>query len=81
MQSIGRNADFSYSQITDLGNLQRIGRNANFSYSQITDLGNLQRIGGSADINDSTPKNIQSQLKHISFMVRNMDLLITDKPD
>ena len=47
------NADFSNSNITDLGNLQHIGENADFSNSEITDLGNLQHIGGYADFSNS----------------------------
>ena len=42
-----------YSQITDLGNLQKIGGDAYFSKSQITDLGNLQTIGKFADFRNS----------------------------
>lgn len=42
------NAEFGYSQVIDLGNLECIGGNANFEDSQITDLKNLQRIGGDA---------------------------------
>ncbi|MDR2233996.1 MAG: hypothetical protein LBE56_12865 [Tannerella sp.] len=45
---IEEDANFSNSQITSLGNLQRIGGNAYFRNSQVTDLGNLKRIGGDA---------------------------------
>ena len=40
------NADFRYSNVTDLGDLQKIGGNANFRDSNVTTLGKLQSIGG-----------------------------------
>lgn len=46
-------ADFSDSQLTDLGKLQSIGGYADFSDSQLTDLGKLQSIGGYAFFSDS----------------------------
>ena len=48
LQSIGGDADFRYSKVTDLGNLQSIGGDADFRNSKVTDLGNLQYIGGEA---------------------------------
>lgn len=46
LQTICGNADFAYSQVTDLGNLQTIGGDADFSNSKIKDFGNLQIIEG-----------------------------------
>jgi len=44
------NADFSKSQMEDLGNLQSIGGDADFSRkSLVKNLGNLRSIGGNAD--------------------------------
>lgn len=40
------NAYFSYSKVTDLGELQVIGGVAYFGFSNVTDLCKLQRIGG-----------------------------------
>ena len=51
-------ADFRYSKITSLGNLQSIGGFADFRYSQLTSLGNLQSIGGSADFEYSKVTNL-----------------------
>ena len=48
------NADFRYSKVTDLGNLQYIGGNASFGGSKVTDLGNLQYIGGNASFDFSS---------------------------
>ena len=42
-------ANFQYSSVTNLGNLQSIGCDARFELSQVTDLGNLQSIGGDAN--------------------------------
>ena len=49
-------ADFSDSQITELGQLQSIGGDAFFNRSKITDLGQLRRIGGNAYFNFSLKK-------------------------
>jgi len=46
-------ADFSGSQIIDLGDLQSIGGDADFGDSQIQSLGNLQSIGRHAFFRDS----------------------------
>lgn len=46
-------ADFTNSNITDLGKLQFIGGDAYFDNSNLTDLGKLQSIGGYAYFNDS----------------------------
>ena len=46
-------ADFTNSNITDLGKLQFIGGDASFDNSNITDLGKLQSIGGDAYFDDS----------------------------
>ena len=43
------NADFSGSNLVDLGKLKVIGRSANFNNSQITNLGELKSIGGYTD--------------------------------
>ena len=48
------NADFRYSKVTDLGNLQYIGGNAYFGNSKVTNLGNLQYIGGYASFEFSS---------------------------
>ena len=48
------NADFRYSKVTDLGNLQYIGGNASFGNSKVTNLGNLQYIGGYASFEFSS---------------------------
>ncbi len=42
------NADFGYSNVTDLGDLQIIVGNTYFASSKVTNLGNLQSIGGDA---------------------------------
>ena len=42
-------AGFSYSGVTDLGNLRIIGGNAYFNSSKVTDLGELQIIGRDAE--------------------------------
>ena len=46
-------AHFSFSKVTDLGNLQIIGGHAHFVNSEVTTLGNLQNIGGYADFSNS----------------------------
>ena len=46
-------ADFTNSNITDLGKLQFIGGDADFTNSNITDLGKLQSIGGDAYFDNS----------------------------
>ena len=51
------NADFSDSQIKDLGNLESIGGNALFN-SQIKDLGDLRTIGGYAWFYNSQVKDL-----------------------
>ena len=53
VKTINGSADFSNSQITDLGNLEKINGNAYFSNSQITDLGNLRTINGDAYFSNS----------------------------
>ena len=53
VKTINGSADFSNSQITDLGNLETINGNAYFSNSQITDLGNLRTINGDAYFSNS----------------------------
>ena len=53
MQSIGRDADFRYSQVQDLNNLESIGGDADFSDSKVTKIPNLRRIGGTADFSNS----------------------------
>ena len=52
------NADFRYSNVTDLSNLQSIGGNADFYGSKVTDLGNLQSIGGDANFYGSKVTNL-----------------------
>ena len=53
------NADFRYSNVTNLGDLQKIEGNAIFSFSKITNLGKLQSIGGSAYFEDSNITNLE----------------------
>ena len=57
---INEDADFSNSQITNLGNLKYIGGKADFLNSQITDLGELQYIGGNADFEGSQIKSLKN---------------------
>jgi hypothetical protein len=47
-------ADFMYSQVTNLGELRSIGGHAWFKKSQLTTLGKLERIGGDAVIDPHT---------------------------
>ena len=53
------NADFRYSNVTNLGDLQKIEGNAIFSFSKITNLGKLQSIGGFVDFEDSNITNLE----------------------
>lgn len=53
------NADFRYSNVTNLGDLQKIGGNANFRYSNVTTLGKLQSIGGFVNFEDSNITNLE----------------------
>ena len=46
-------ADFDFSKVTDLGNLQMIIGSASFDESKVTNLGNLQIIGGHASFGGS----------------------------
>ena len=52
------NADFSFSAVADLGNLQIIIGDADFIYSEVTNLGNLQIIEGSAHFDNSKITNL-----------------------
>ena len=47
------NADFRYTNITDLGNLEKIGGDAHFGFSEIRSLGKLKEIGKNAYFSDS----------------------------
>ena len=49
IKTIQEDADFTNSQVIDLGNLKSIGGDANFAASQIRNLGKLESIGGDAD--------------------------------
>lgn len=53
VKKISRNAEFSGSKVTNLGNLQSIGGYANFYLSPITNLGDLQSIGGNTWFGES----------------------------
>ena len=60
LQSIGGNANFINSKITNLGKLKTIGKSANFFGANITDFGNLKYIGGDVGINEKlTSKNLE----------------------
>ena len=48
VEKISKTANFIYSKVTDLGNLQSIGVDATFINSKVTDLGNLHSIGEDA---------------------------------
>lgn len=52
------NANFSYSKITDLGNLQTIGGNIDFRNSHVEYLGKLQIIGGDVYFGGSQITNL-----------------------
>ncbi len=62
LRSIGGFANFSNSQITDLGNLTRICGNLDLRKSKITDLGKLQYVGGEVFVDKNTPKSILDRL-------------------
>ena len=70
-------ADFSDSEVTNLGNLQIIGGNASFFLSKITDLGNLQTIGGNANFEYSKITDL-GNLQTIGGNVVFGDTQITD---
>jgi len=46
IKEIKGNADFSNSNVTNLGKLQKIGKDANFQCSQVENFGDLKEIGG-----------------------------------
>jgi hypothetical protein len=52
------NADFGFTNFTDLGTLEVITGNANFSESQVENLGNLTTIGGDAYFRWSQVKDL-----------------------
>ena len=52
------NADFGFTNFTDLGTLEVITGNANFSESQVENLGNLTTIGGDAYFRYSQVENL-----------------------
>lgn len=67
---IEKDADFSKSLITNLGNLQLIGGFVDFSNSKITNIGNLQKINGNAYFSNSqitNLANLQSIGGHADF--------------
>ena len=69
-------AGFSYSGVTDLGDLRIIGENAYLNDSKITDLGELQIIGGNAYFDSSKVTNLgklQSIGRSVNF--RNSDVI------
>ena len=57
------NADFRYSEISNLGKLTSIGGNTDFSDSQVTDLGNLTTIGGDAYFRNSQVTSLGKLIK------------------
>ena len=77
VKTINGSADFSNSQITDLGNLETINGNAYFSNSQITDLGNLKTINGPAQFFLSQVTNL-GNLEIIGGHANFSDSPITD---
>ncbi|MCA6471441.1 MAG: hypothetical protein IM591_13755, partial [Chitinophagaceae bacterium] len=58
LTTIGEDAYFENSQVTNLGNLTTIGESAYFENSQVTNLGNLTTIGGNAVFEDSQVTNL-----------------------
>ena len=71
------NANFSNSQVTNLGQLQSIGGNAHFSYSKVTNLGQLKSIGGYAIFGYSKVTNL-GQLQSIGGSVHFSHSKVTD---
>ena len=72
------NANFSLSNVTDLGNLQSIGGYASFSHSNIVSLGNLQSIGRDANFSLSNVTdlgNLQSIGGNVGFWYSNLTSL------
>ena len=60
-------ADFTNSQIEDLGNLRIIGMDADFRNSRIKTLKNLEEIGGSADFTNSKIEDL-GNLRRIGWI-------------
>ena len=58
VKTIKGNADFSDSQVRDLGNLESIGGLTRFENSQVRDLGNLESIGKNAYFTNSQITNL-----------------------
>ena len=58
IKEIKGNADFRYSKVESLGNLESIEGGADFSNSKITSLGNLKTIGGDADFRYSKVESL-----------------------
>ena len=77
VKKIEKNADFCYSQITNLNNLKYIGWAAYFCDSRITDLENLEYIGENANFKFSRVTNL-GNLKNIGGYAYFSDSNITD---
>ena len=78
VKEIKGDADFRFSQLTNMGNLECIGGNADFTYSKINSTGNLKYIGGNADFEYSKIKslgNIQSINGYANFEYSNVKKL------
>ena len=74
----GGDADFKFSEITDLGKLQNIGGSAVFYYSRIRNLGKLQSIGGNADFYKSEIINL-GQLQNVGGNIYIRESALTEK--
>ena len=53
LETIGDDADFRWSQVTDLRNLKTIGGGADFRWSQVTDLPSLKSVKETVYIHNS----------------------------
>ena len=60
VKTITGNADFVFSQVTNLSNLETIYGDAYFMNSQVTNLSNLKTITGSADFSNSQVSDLSS---------------------
>ena len=58
IKTIQGDADFTNSQVTNLGNLQSIGGDAEFRKSKIRDLGKLKFVGGEVYYNTPAMKQL-----------------------
>ena len=58
LENISGTADFTNSQIKDLGRLKIIANHVDFRSSKVTELGQLQKVGGYVDFTDSLITNL-----------------------